>query len=154
MVHCQVTTGAGDNFDRAIESLKGEHHDVVNKVLFQPETTGLQRNGDFRNVQQRRSSTARTLSQANVTPIYLQCPHLNTDSFKTCTTEHQQLKEIDQAFRLLRIMPLKLFEAEIEKRPSQAVPGWTIMLQLQLNKQALKLQLAIVRWFLHQQRIF
>ena len=59
----QVTTGTGDNFNRTIESVKGEHHDVVNMVLFQPETTGLQRNGDFGNVQQRRSSTARTLSQ-------------------------------------------------------------------------------------------
>ena len=65
MAYGQVTTGAGDNFNRAIESVKGEHHDVVNMVLFQPETTGLQRNGDFGNVQQRRSSTARTLSQAN-----------------------------------------------------------------------------------------
>ena len=63
-VHGQVTTGAGDNFNRAIESVKGEHHDVVNMVLFQPETPGLHRNGDFGNVQQRRSSTARTLSQA------------------------------------------------------------------------------------------
>ena len=42
--HDQVTTGTGDNFKRAIESVKGEHHDVVNMVLFQPETTGLQRN--------------------------------------------------------------------------------------------------------------
>ena len=75
MVHGQATTGAGDNFDRAIESLKGEHHDMVNMVLFQTETTGLQRNGNFRNAQQRRSSTARTLSQANVTPIDLQCPN-------------------------------------------------------------------------------
>ena len=102
--------------------------------------TGLQRNGDFGNVQHRRSSTARTLSQANVTPIDLQCPNLagkqpgpkhllgkiNIDWFKTCTPEHEQLKEIDQAFRLLRMIPLKLFEAEIEKRPSQTVPGWTV----------------------------
>ena len=72
------------------------------------------------------ASTARTLSQANATPIDLQCPDLNTDSFKTYTPEHQQLKEIDQAFRLLRIMPLKLFEAEIEKRPSQTVLSWTV----------------------------
>ena len=140
MAYGQVTTGAGDNFNRAIESVKGEHHDVVNMVLLQPETTSLQRNGDFGNVQQRRSSTARTLSQANVTPIDLQCPNLagkqlgrkhflgkiNIDWFKTCTPEHQQLKEINQAFRLLRMMPLKLFEAEIEKRPSQTVPGWTV----------------------------
>ena len=76
MAYGQVTTGAGDNFNRAIESVKDEHHDVVNMVLFQPETTGLQRNGDFHNVQQRRSSTARKLSQANVTPIDLQCPNL------------------------------------------------------------------------------
>ena len=76
MAYGQVTTGAGDNFNRAIESVKGEHHDVVNMVLFQPETTGLQRNGDFDNVQQRRSSTARTLSQANITPIDLQYPYL------------------------------------------------------------------------------
>ena len=76
MAHGQVTTGTGDNFNRAIESVKGEHHDVVNMVLFQSETTGLQRNGDFGNVQQRRSSTARTLSQANVTPIDLQCSNL------------------------------------------------------------------------------
>ena len=27
MVHGQVTTGAGDNFNKAIESVKGEHHD-------------------------------------------------------------------------------------------------------------------------------
>ena len=75
MVHGEVTTGAADNFNRAIEPLKGQHHDMVNMVLFQPETTGLQRNGDFGNVQQRRSSTARTLSQACVTPIDLQCPN-------------------------------------------------------------------------------
>ena len=120
MINGQVTTGAGDNFNRAIESVKGEHDDVVNMVLFQPETTGLQRNGDFGNVQQRRSSTARTLSQANVAPIDLQYPNLagkqpgpkdllrkiNIGWFKTCTSEHQQLKEIDQAFRLLRMMPL------------------------------------------------
>ena len=73
MVHGQVTTGAGDNFNRAIESVKGEHHDVVNMVLFQPETTGLQRNRDFGDIQRTRNSTARTLSQANVTPIDLQC---------------------------------------------------------------------------------
>ena len=140
MVHDQVTTGVGDNFNRAIESVKGEHHDVVNMVLFQPETTGLQKNGDFGNVQQRRSSTARILSQANVTLIDLQCPNLarkqpgpkhllgkvNIDWFKTCTPERQQLKEIDQAFRLLRMIPLKLFQAEIEKRPSPTVPGWTV----------------------------
>ena len=53
MAHGQVTTEAGDNFNRAIESVKGEHHDVVNMVLFQPETTDLQRNGDFGNVHQR-----------------------------------------------------------------------------------------------------
>ena len=61
----------------------------------------------------------------------LQCPNLagkqlgpkhllgkiNIDWFKTCMLEHQQLKEIDQAFRLLRMMPLKLFEAGIQKRP-------------------------------------
>ena len=34
MVHGQATTGAGDNFNRAMESVKGEHHDVVNMVLF------------------------------------------------------------------------------------------------------------------------
>ena len=38
----------------------------------------------------------------------------------------KQLKEIDQAFRLLRIMPRILFEVEIDKRPSQTVPGWTV----------------------------
>ena len=76
MAHGQVTTGTGDYFNRAIESVKGEYHDVVNMVLFQPESTGLQRNGHFGNVQQRRSSTARTLSQANVTPINLQYPNL------------------------------------------------------------------------------
>ena len=43
--HGQVTTGTGDHFNRAIESVKGEHHDVVNMVLFQQETTGLQTNG-------------------------------------------------------------------------------------------------------------
>ena len=56
MAHGQVTTRAGDNFNRAIESVKGEHHDVVNMVLFQKETTGLQRNGDFSNVQQKRAA--------------------------------------------------------------------------------------------------
>ena len=45
---------------------------------------------------------------------------------QTCTLEHQELKEIDQAFRLLRMMPLKLCQAEIEKRPSQTVPSWTV----------------------------
>ena len=53
MVHGQVTTGTGDNFNRAIESVKGEHHYVVDMVLFQPETAGLQRNRYFSNVQQR-----------------------------------------------------------------------------------------------------
>ena len=123
--------------------------DMVNMILFQPETTGLQRNRDFGNVQQRQSSTARTLSEANVTPIDLQCPNLagkqpgpkhllgkiNIDWFQTCTSEHQQLKEIEQAFRLLRMMPLKLFQAEIEKRPSQTVPSWTVYHATNASKQ-------------------
>ena len=71
MVHCQVTTEAGDNFDRTIESLKGKHHDVVNMVLFQPETTGLQRNGDFRNVQQ--DEAALQEHSAKPTSLQLTC---------------------------------------------------------------------------------
>ena len=35
MVPGKITRGAGDNFNRATQSLHGDHHDVVNMVLYQ-----------------------------------------------------------------------------------------------------------------------
>ena len=35
MVHGKITRGAGDNFNRATQSIDGDHHDVVNMVLYQ-----------------------------------------------------------------------------------------------------------------------
>ena len=138
MVPGIVTTGAGDNFNRATESVHREHHDVVNMVLYQPLIHVA--NGDFGNVPLNRTSANRTVKPADVQYNLKDCPNLggkqpgpqhlfgnvNLEWFQTCTAEHLRLRAADSGFTLLRLMPLKMFELDIQRYENQVVPGWTI----------------------------
>ena len=137
MAQGQVTRCAGDNFNRATESLQGEHHDVVNMVLYLS-TAGA---ATFGNVPQLpKISRSRTVEMNTEPQQIIVCPNMhgkqpgprhlfekvNLDWYQVCSAEHMKMKMIDQTLILLCQTPRKLFEADLEKVTSQAVPGWTV----------------------------
>ena len=135
MVPGRITRGAGDNFNRATESLDGKHHDVVNMVLYQQDgefdVQQVIRQGEFGP-----SSRNKTLKKIDPHKI-LHCPNLGgkqpgpkhllgktkTSWYFKCTATHKKIITEDRSFQLLRAMPLKLFEADITRHQ---VPGWTV----------------------------
>ena len=46
--------------------------------------------------------------------------------FTQCSSEHETMRKLDKAIILLRSMPFKIFEADIEKQDVKKVPGWTV----------------------------
>ena len=111
-----VTRGAGDNFNRATETLDGSHHDVVNMVLYQTASNVKETcKGPFQ-LSDLGTRRPRNISKEKLIPQVLQCPNLggkqpspqhllgkiNIDTFLRCTKSHKGLRTLDQAFILLR----------------------------------------------------
>ena len=67
---------AGDNLNRATESLDGKHLDIVNMVLYQTDRTNIIPEGDFgANVDQLRVNRSKTLKDLKFSEI-LECPNM------------------------------------------------------------------------------
>ena len=67
---------AGDNFNRATESLDDKHLDIVNMVLYQAGRTNITPEGDFgANVDQFRVNRSKTLKDLKLSEI-LECPNM------------------------------------------------------------------------------
>ena len=139
MVQGRITRGAGDNFNRATNSLGGAHHDVVNMVLYQeaevPTLRPLQQAVPTKQVR------AKTIdSKRAVEGKIQQCPNLGgkqpgpmrlygkikLEWFVQCSPQHKTMRAIDKAMHLLRMMPIKMFEDDIQKKEVPTVPGWTV----------------------------
>ena len=127
---------AGDNFNRATESLDGKHLDIVNMVLYQADTTDNVLQGEFGpNMEQLTVNRSKALKDFKLSEI-LECPHMqgkqpgphhllqkvNLEWFSTCSDAHKMERAIDIE---LRMMPIKLFEMQIERLENQ-LPGWTV----------------------------
>ena len=141
MIPGKLIRAAGDNFNRAVESLDGTHHDVVNMVLYQEH--GLDdtvNGGHFGTLPEERNRKSKTLKDGQGFISLLQCPNLGgkqpnprhligkvkTEWFLTCTEQHSQMRALDQELVLLRNAPSKFFLADITQETSQAIPGWTV----------------------------
>ena len=130
---------AGDNFNRATESLEGKHLDIVNMVLYQADKTDTDIHGDFGPiVEQLNVNRRKTLKDIKVSEI-LECPNLqgkqpgprhllnkvNMAWFQSCSDLHKEERAMNMAYIELRMMPIKLFEMQLENLESQ-IPGWTV----------------------------
>ncbi|MES9881199.1 MAG: hypothetical protein ABW185_10000 [Sedimenticola sp.] len=127
---------AGDNFNRATETLDGQHFDVVNMVLYQPDTQTI--GGTFG--PRPKPIPTEKRSHSYETLLILECPrvggkqpgpqHLirkaNLDWFFSCSDAHEAARAIDRAYIQARLMPMKLFEADFQKVDINQIPGWTV----------------------------
>lgn len=111
MIRGKVTRAAGDNFNRATESLSGAHHDVVNMVLYQiVNDNDDEAMGHFGDIPQHSRSRSRSLPDIDGHKTILQCPNIGgkqphprhllgqvkTEWFLTCSAEHTSMRELDR----------------------------------------------------------
>ena len=111
MVPGRVTRAAGDNFNRSTEALEGQHHDVVNMVLYQndgPIESSPTAGGTFGEISPT-SAASDSTSCTEETGTILMCPNIsgknagphhlvgkpNLDWFFQCSSAHQKMVQID-----------------------------------------------------------
>lgn len=128
---------AGDNFNRATETLDGQHLDVVNMVLYQADSNTIA--GTFGPRVKPAAVVDKSTQGIQLSQI-LPCPRIggkqpgpshllkkvNLDWFFNCSDEHAAATAIDSAYIQLRLMPTKLFEADIQRIDMKQIPGWTV----------------------------
>ena len=135
MVPGRTTRAAGDNFNRSTEALEGQHHDVVNMVLYQTDCSGepAQTTGGRFGEMLSTPVTLSSTSSRHDTGSILTCPNMsgknagphhlvgkpNLDWFFQCSSDHKNMLLIDEALIMLRMLPIKIFDLQIE--PRQAI---------------------------------
>ncbi len=117
---------AGDNFNRATETLDGQHLDVVNMVLCQADSNTIA--GTFGPRVKPAAVVDKSTQGIQLSQI-LPCPRIggkrpgpshllkkvNLDWFFNCSDEYAAATAIDSAYIQLRLRPTKLFEADIQR---------------------------------------
>ena len=143
MVLNTFTHAAADNWNRATDSVTGEHLDIVNLVMFQSNERNIEL-GSFNNStnthraplpkERKRSLAADQLTTQifncpnlqgnNIGPLHLK-NRLNLDWYFVDSLSHSATRDIDRAWIFLRICPPTIFEIQLENRAEQPVPGWS-----------------------------